>query len=504
MVYLGPSRGCETCKRRRKKCDKARPSCLRCQNSNRTCAGYQEQASQTLIFQRNYTETITATDYWAGVKPLARKCSLPVRAPYPGTDTLPDDAAPKEVSEEDVVEYAVRGFFYDFSVSSQDSISASVGFLNDLEMQVKRKGMDSVLANACTMISYASNAKKLYRPSFITKAEVLYHELLRYLAEEIARSGLVGERSEPVQLAWLMGLYEVVMADETRLEQIDVHVRGIAGMLQIQNSPLGFIRGVFSCNSLDPGTQMKDPGLVRLPHWASNLGLLHDILLDIYSLRLEGEQVLANSTSTESRQHALLQLAAILNDRLARWEESLSPESKPTTIGHVRASSNPYIEVGHWPGPLHMYTDIRAAAILNVSRVAQCYLLDISFRLKLIQAGVEDNDQERLKATQLIQDFTSSIAYHLVEDLYSFSATVQRGNPIDQPGRAAGGLLLMYPLYIASQLSTVPLELQDYFKRCLVWIGQNMGIGYASLLAKAHFHIDDLTAACMIVYGGLL
>ena len=47
------------------------------------------------------------------------------------------------------------------------------------------------------------------------------------------------------------------MADETRLEQIDVHVRGIAGMLQIQNSPLGFIRGVYSCNSLDPGTQMK-------------------------------------------------------------------------------------------------------------------------------------------------------------------------------------------------------------------------------------------------------
>ncbi|GFF80931.1 Transcriptional regulatory protein moc3 [Aspergillus lentulus] len=504
MVYLGPSRGCETCKRRRKKCDKARPSCLRCQNSNRTCAGYQEQASQTLIFQRNYTETITATDYWAGVKPLARKCSLPVRAPYPGTDSLPDDAAPKEVSEEDVVEYAVRGFFYDFSISSQDIISASVGFLNDLEMQVKRKGMDSVLAKACTMISYANNAKKLYRPSFITKAEVLYHELLRYLAEEIARSGFVGERSEPVQLAWLMGLYEVVMADETRLEQIDVHVRGIAGMLQIQNSPLGFIRGVYSCNSLDPGTQMKDPGLVRLPHSASNLELLHDILLDIYFLMLEGEQVLVNSTSTESRQHALLQLAAILNDRLARWEESLSPESKPTTMGHVRASSNPYIEVGHWPGPLHMYTDIRAAAILNVSRVAQCYLLDIIFRLKLIQAGVEDNDQERLKATQLIQDFTSSIAYHLVEDLYSFSATVQRGNPIDQPGRAAGGLLLMYPLYIASQLSTVPLELQDYFKRCLVWIGQNMGIGYASLLAKAHFHIDDLTAACMIVYGGLL
>ncbi|KAF4243635.1 hypothetical protein CNMCM8980_010522 [Aspergillus fumigatiaffinis] len=508
MVYLGPSQGCETCKRRRKKCDKARPvsisflytpvsvnheqSYLRCRKSKRTCAGYQEQASHTLIFQRNYTQTTTATHYWAAVKPLARKCSLPIRAPYPGTDILPDDACPKEVSEDDVVEYAVRGFFYDFFISSSDSISASVGFLKDLEQEVQRKGLDSNLAKACMMISCANHARKLYRPSFITRAEVLYHELLLHLAEEIARPGSVGERSDLIKLAWLMGLYEVVMADGTRLEQIDVHVRGISGMLQVENLSLSFVYGVFSRYSLGPGAQMQDPGVLRLQHSVNNLGCLHDILLEVSPLRMEAERVLADPTLTESHQHAILQRAAILNDRLARWEEILSPESKPTTIGHVRASSNPYIDVGHWPGPLHMYTDLRAAAILNVSRVAQCYLLDIICRLKLIRADAEDNDQKRLKAMQLIQEFTSSIAYHLVENLHSFSTTVQHGNPIEQPGRAVGGLLLMYPLYIASQLSTVPLELQDYFKRCLLWIGQNMGVGYASLLAKPESVLDDL------------
>jgi hypothetical protein len=231
----------------------------------------------------------------------------------------------------------------------------------------------------------------------------------------------------------------------------------------------------------------QDPGVLRLQHSVNNMGCLHDILLEVSPLRIEAERALADPTLTESHQHAIFQRAATLNDRLARWEEILSPESKPTTIGHVRASSNPYIDVGHWPGPLHMYTDLRAAAILNVSRVAQCYLLDIICRLKLIRADAEDNDQKRLNAMQLIQEFTSSIAYHLVEDLHSFSTTVQRGNPIEQPGRAVGGLLLMYPLYIASQLSTVPLELQDYFKRCLLWIRQNMGVGYASLLAKVRF-----------------
>ncbi|KAF7596639.1 hypothetical protein BBP40_000561 [Aspergillus hancockii] len=333
--------------------------------------GYQEQASQTLIFQQNFTQITTSTDYLAAVKPFARKCSLPVRAPYPGTDILPDDATPKEVSEGAVVD-----------------ISASVGFLSDLELQVQRKGMDSALAKACIMISYAINARKLHRPSFTTKAEVLYHELLR------------------------------------------------------------------------PSAQ----------------------------IRMEAERVLADLELIESHAHAIRQGASILNNRLAQWEDSVAPESRPITISHVLSGSDPYIEVGHWPGPLHMYTDLRAAAIFNISRVARCYLLDIIFRLKRMQAEAEHDDQERVKTVQLLQDFTSSIPYHLFEDLHAFSANVQRGNTIEQSGRAVGGLLLMYPLYIASRLCIVPKKLQEYFKRCLVWIGQNMGVGYASLLAKTSFH----------------
>ncbi|PKX88976.1 putative C6 transcription factor [Aspergillus novofumigatus IBT 16806] len=450
MVYLGPSRGCETCKRRRKK-------------SKRTCAGYQEQASQTLIFQRNYIHTTTRTDYWATLEPLARKCSLPVRQPYPGTDTLPDDAVPKEVSEDDVVEYAVPAFFYDFSISSQysTSISTSVGYLKDLELHVQQKGLDSNLAKACMMISCANNARKLYRPSFITRAEMLYHELLLHLAKEVARPGSMGEKSDLIKLAWLMGLYE--------------------------NSTLSFVRGVFPFYSLGPRAQMRDPGLLHFQRSVNNLGLLHDILLEICPLRMEAERVLEESPLVESHLRALQQRADILSNRLAQWEDSVAPEAKPTIISHVQASSDPNIEVGRWPGPLHMHTDLRAVALLNISRVARCYLLDIIFWLKHMQADTGSDDKERAKAVQLIQDFTSSIPYHLVEDLHSFSVNVHRGNPIEQPGRAVGGLLLMYPLYIAAQLSIVPVELQDYFKRCLVWIGQNMGVGYASLLAKVRF-----------------
>lgn len=226
---------------------------------------------------------------------------------------------------------------------------------------------------------------------------------------------------------------------------------------------------------------------MRLSHSANSLRSLHAILLEIYPLKMEAERVLADLELTESHAHTIRQGASILNNRLAQWEDSVAPENRPITISHVLSSSDPYIEAGNWPGPLHMYIDLRAAAILNISRVARCYLLDIIFRLKIMQADAEHDNQERVQTIQLLQDFTSSIPYHLVEDLHAFSANVQRGNTIEQCGMAVGGLLLMYPLYITSRLCIVPTKLQEYFKRCLVWIGQNMGVGYASLLARVSF-----------------
>lgn len=40
MVNLGPSKGCQTCKARRIKCDQGEPECQRCLRSRRVCGGY--------------------------------------------------------------------------------------------------------------------------------------------------------------------------------------------------------------------------------------------------------------------------------------------------------------------------------------------------------------------------------------------------------------------------------------------------------------------------------
>ena len=52
------------------------------------------------------------------------------------------------------------------------------------------------------------------------------------------------------------------------------------------------------------------------------------------------------------------------------------------------------------------------------------------------------------------------------------------------PGRPVGGLLLLYAIFIVSNLLIVPPRLQIYAKECLEWIATKIGIAQASLFAE--------------------
>lgn len=80
-------------------------------------------------------------------------------------------------------------------------------------------------------------------------------------------------------------------------------------------------------------------------------------------------------------------------------------------------------------------------------------------------------------ARALAIDIAASVPFHLTSRPYAVPA-------VESPGQPVGGLLLLHPLYVASTLHIVPQELRIYFRRCLAWIGSNMAIGQASLLAK--------------------
>ena len=85
----------------------------------------------------------------------------------------------------------------------------------------------------------------------------------------------------------------------------------------------------------------------------------------------------------------------------------------------------------------------------------------------------------------------ASVPYHLVENLQVFlrDSELKTSIEINNPGRLLGGLLLMYPLYVTSRMRFLDTARREYMLRCLAWIGEYMGIGQATVLAKVRWSI---------------
>lgn len=174
---------------------------MRCLNANRVCGGYEDTSN--LVF-RHYQ----GSDGVVPFQSMARKCSLPVRVSGPGSDVLPEDGRPKEVSEEKVEEFALRAFFYDYCIVSMNH-SLSRGYLDGLELMLHELGLQSNLAKACKAVAFASHGIKLRRPGLTQKGEMLYYEVIGSLARAI-QDPAFANTAESLMVAMLLGLHEVL------------------------------------------------------------------------------------------------------------------------------------------------------------------------------------------------------------------------------------------------------------------------------------------------------
>ncbi|RAK99901.1 putative C6 transcription factor [Aspergillus ibericus CBS 121593] len=498
MVYSGPSRGCETCRWRKKKCDEARPSCIRCLKSNRTCKGYVDQATSKLAFRYVIPDSVQSPPQ---PKSMARKCSLPARVPAPGTNFLPDDASPMEETDDGIEELALRAFFHDYCVTSTNH-TISRGFLNGLEPMVLRCGLWSDYAKACKAVAFASHGIKLHRPSLLRKAQTLYDELISSLARvmSLVNSSLLS--AEVPTVVMLLGLYEMIVADEIYPRYHQVHAGGMAAMLRIESSPLGLVKAAQSGHPLLTRGMSQGPFFV--PYIGNEHQELDSILHDTYGIWGKMNLFLADDVEAL---YLLQEEALLINQRFLQWQDSVPTDFMPTTVGHLPPRSSATAPtVGHWPGPIDVYFDLYTAAVWNITRVARCFLIDIITKISDTLQDGRDYTREKIDADRLLKELLSSIPYHLTECLPDFLRHMSKVSDIQTPGRAAGGLLLMHPIYLLCQLSIVSLEIREYLTRCLEWIGMNMGVGQASLLAKQSKEprVDDLLSGCMIIWTGFL
>jgi len=129
--------------------------------------------------------------------------------------------------------------------------------------------------------------------------------------------------------------------------------------------------------------------------------------------------------------------------------------------------------------------------VWNTYRKTRLMILDLAFKcLRFI--GSADYGSIVTDAAGLAEGIAASIPFHLIADTQEYLQHVQAGMRIVQPGRPLGGLLMLHPLHFAAVSEILSHEMREYMRRQLRWIGDNMGIGQASLLADVSLRNPDL------------
>ena len=212
----------------------------------------------------------------------------------------------------------------------------------------------------------------------------------------------------------------------------------------------------------------------------------NDQSLDDLLLALDSLHISFKSCSGLGDLITLLSKCITLDKDFVAWQESRSPEFKPLRIGHItrhqEQSRRP--SPGYWPGRVDTYFDLYVAGVWNVFRTARLTLLALIVRLSNILGSV-DGYGDPVGASEIVaNEIVASIPYHLTDNLQVFLSETETIMEITDPGKKLGGLLLLHPLFIASRMSFLPQTVREYMQSCLAWIGSNMGLGQAALLAQ--------------------
>ncbi|KAH8676436.1 hypothetical protein BGZ60DRAFT_372142 [Tricladium varicosporioides] len=423
---------------------------------------------------------------------------MPKRAPLPGTDILPDDILPVETSQAESDSLALRAFFYDYCFTSVNP-NLSRGFLSLLERHTYQLCQKSDLIKVCQAVSFATHGKPLNRPMLVHRASIFNQELLGSLAralEDPTRASAV----ETKCIAMLLGLYQMTVGDVTNRGNHNAHAKGLTALLKVGMSPAEIL-GTFQPDDKSPRAngfkRKKIFGVFSVPA----VGNLEELLLSLDSLRTWSETL-----PDEKSVIALNDACIALNQRFVEWETTRLDEFKPITIRTI-GQSHGYskISVGSWPGEVHTYFDLYVAGIWNLFRTARLCLIALIIKYSNSLKEYNISHEHMGNTNSIVQDIMASIPYHLTDNLHAFIDQSEGNQEITDPGKFLGGLLLMHPLYIVSELPLVSDDMKLYVRKCLMWIGNNMGFGQATLLANTPgIDKEFLISGCLLIWSGFL
>ncbi|KAK9482634.1 hypothetical protein V1527DRAFT_454858 [Lipomyces starkeyi] len=482
-----------------------------CVRARRTCPGYKPSKDRKLI---NY---IGDAD-----------CSLLRQVPAVFLRQSEDG-----ISDWDNIDQEARqAFFDDYCIISR-SRSLSRGYLHGLQAMIAKVGPRSELTRACTIMALASRGKKLHVATYLNRAKDLYSVSLRSFRLSISNEATFTS-GESLITAALLGLYEVITASDAYHGAHVAHAQGISAILLSKLSPFELVCNGKLFQVADPtpledldGAESESPALqhsLTIPGKRSqkfsilctpifsrskSKATIDTIYAQTEPLIRKAEFVLGRDANLDEVRHLLLE-AEQMKETYYSWPETTPEEWKPRSAGVIAPQnygSTP--DVGYWPGNVTSYYDLYVASIWNNYRKACLLVLNI-----IISCHRRINNPDSLEiaarvyldVTSLTEEVVSSIPYLLAVDLQSFVENGTAGTPPIVPGRPVGGLLSMHTLYVLATLPIAETKLKLYTKKCLAWIGDEMGIGQAAILSKCTTmdQLDYATESRVIIWAGML
>ena len=485
MVNLGISRACLTCKTRKIRCDEGRPTCERCTKSKRTCLGYKGEVDTRL--QGRTSKFVNSK----------RAVLLPpaFQRPSPPLNRLDMNWDPE-------VRAAFIRFFSDFVLVPKDR-SLTRGYFDGLEHLLTKAGLKSELFRATRIVALANAANTLGSYDLLYKAHTQYSDTLVAFQKSLNDSTRCNN-DEALMTAALLGLYEMMVATKAYPDAHSAHIRGVSAILGTRNLYLDVLPGLRmsrcfrSLLSRSLAQEAQTPGLLSSPPSAEsepNSHHLDALMLRSRPVLLRATKILSDPKASKVDLGTLKQQATLLDKEFSLWPLCQPKEWAPQTLGTIekgaQSTDTTLDSMPFWPGKIESYFDLYVVAVWNTYRKARLRLLqivaDCSQRLRSasqLQAKPATLQKLQSEIRELVDGLCASVPFHLSADLHH---CLQSGGTIGDlysPGKALGGLLLMYPLYIASTLTLIPPEQRDWMKGRLRWIGKNMGIRQALMLAN--------------------
>jgi hypothetical protein len=411
---------------------------------------------------------------------------MPPLQPSTCSNVLPTSNGTSDVA-------VLKMFFRDYVLVSKDR-SLSRGYFDGLESLLNSARPSSELVSAVQIVADASAASKAGSLDFPSSSKQ-YSDTLAAFQKTLDNPEKCNA-DEAHMTAVLLGLYEMIVAVEPYPAAHGTHLSGVSAILCTRKQPFEVLKLAGSSlfelfNPLVPARPAsigQIPGLLS-PYPGSEtdppMKSLDVLLIKSRPILERALHILLDPRATKVELRTLKQDASLLNKEFSLWPLCQPKEWMPQKLGVMRETEhlgddNLY-RMLFWPGNVDSYFDLYVASVWNVYRKGRLKLLDVIYRSsERLSPSKSTHQKLRAEIEELVDHLCASVPFHLLADLPSALNTPRDMN---NPGKALGGLLLMYPMYIASSLPMVLLKQRIWIRERLRWIGKHMGIRQAIMLA---------------------